>query len=555
MENILGYLDQQIIFDEFSLRQVEGKECKGQICKTICKALKRSFAKQKQRKFLCCCVPCYNEEKDDLIKTIHSTMDNIDFMKNKTRFNDDEVGRLLREYFESLEIVIVPIFDGCKAMAMTSSVRKWLNSDFPGSLQGMDTETSDEAAVHVRACSARWWYRCADRLPEDSLHKGDDDGSESDEESGIHLHNSLGRARLPAEEQKIGHEDPKDSYIYFQLIPIIKKTNHRKHNSHHWFFQGICSSLNPSLVFLTDCGTTYHSTCISRLVYALENGKDLIGVTARQRVSIPNTDFHPCEKTDLPFLRGNHQVQGKRPDPCWKCYLSYLLSAAPLQGFEFEATLILNASLFNLVEAMPVLPGPCQLLDWPRMKQHKVVHHYFDLLFNEDTVPRASTERNRLPQGHLNSGTRDESTEINHNFEPNPDDAPLLNSGEDPNLSTTEGTLSVATQSPLQQFFQTYFMKEEPSPTSIPNIDAIEEIKTVPSPTSDLEVGGTNATAPRGCPTLTFTEFLRVNMRLAEDRVLSFVTVFATGYGTKWIPGATFYYQPEVTFQSLLTQR
>ena len=44
-------------------------------------------------------------------------------------------------------------------------------------------------------------------------------------------------------------------------------------------------------------------------------------------------------------------------------------------------------------------------------------------------------------------------------------------------------------------------------------------------------------------------------MRLAEDRILSFVSVFSTGYGTKWIPGATFYYQPEVQWNTLLTQR
>ncbi|RYH30583.1 hypothetical protein EON65_04695 [archaeon] len=54
---------------------------------------------------------------------------------------------------------------------------------------------------------------------------------------------------------------------------------------------------------------------------------------------------------------------------------------------------------------------------------------------------------------------------------------------------------------------------------------------------------------------ITFTEFLRVNMRLAEDRILSFVCVFSTGYGTKWIPGATFFYQPEIRWQTLLTQR
>jgi cellulose synthase/poly-beta-1,6-N-acetylglucosamine synthase-like glycosyltransferase len=54
---------------------------------------------------------------------------------------------------------------------------------------------------------------------------------------------------------------------------------------------------------------------------------------------------------------------------------------------------------------------------------------------------------------------------------------------------------------------------------------------------------------------LTLAEFMRVNMRLAEDRVLSFVSVFASGMGTKWVTGASFSYQPECRFQSLLTQR
>ena len=54
---------------------------------------------------------------------------------------------------------------------------------------------------------------------------------------------------------------------------------------------------------------------------------------------------------------------------------------------------------------------------------------------------------------------------------------------------------------------------------------------------------------------LTSAEFMRVNMRLAEDRILSFVAVFSTGYGTKWNTKATFFYKPEVRWESLLTQR
>ena len=41
------------------------------------------------------------------------------------------------------------------------------------------------------------------------------------------------------------------------------------------------------------------------------------------------------------------------------------------------ATLILNSAMFNLVEALPVMPGPFQLLHWQKMKEFKVVDEYF----------------------------------------------------------------------------------------------------------------------------------------------------------------------------------
>ena len=70
----------------------------------------------------------------------------------------------------------------------------------------------------------------------------------------------------------------------------------------------------------------------------------------------------------------------------------------------------------------------------------------------------------------------------------------------------------------------------------------------------------------------------KANMRLAEDRVLSFIIVFGTGeffhnisigrfiieffmvyliigMGTKWVPGATFMYEPEISFYMWLEQR
>ena len=571
MEGVLGPLDQSIVVDEFTYSQVKEAECLGQVCRKVCKELKRSLGKDR-RKFLCVCVPCYNESTDDLMKTIASLMENVDFMKHKTRFNDDEVGKTLKDDFESLQIVIVPIFDGYKAMDRT--MKEWLVSDFPGSLDGMDLASAPEL-VHVRVCSARWWYYCWDTLRKES------NAEEFDPSKSDHLNGSL----LKAAAEHITRESTTssaESYIHFQLVPIIKKTNHRKHNSHHWFFQGICVGLNASLVFLTDCGTTYQETCVARLVYALRTKRDLIGVTARQRVETPNPNFHPCEKTKLPFLSGKHEGIGSHP--CWKCHLSYLLSAAPLQGFEFEATLILNSALFNLVEAMPVLPGPCQLLDWPRMRKYRVVEEYFDLLFNEDTVVTGSeaVRKRPLPRGYQNSiGTLDMSRTSSCNSVcessrsmtslnslvvssttedcPPENDQHASNSGDHRNLPRPRETINptVATDDNKSLNANGYGASDEASidDDDISELHIRSSVSALPPPprsTKDLE---NNETVKPAGPILTFTEFLRVNMRLAEDRVLSFVTVFSTGFGTKWIPGATFYYEPEVTFQTLLTQR
>jgi hypothetical protein len=37
--------------------------------------------------------------------------------------------------------------------------------------------------------------------------------------------------------------DDDDKILYFYKCPIMKRLNHRKHNSHHWFFDSICEGL------------------------------------------------------------------------------------------------------------------------------------------------------------------------------------------------------------------------------------------------------------------------------------------------------------------------
>eukprot|EP00599_Poterioochromonas_sp_BG-1_P001820 CAMPEP_0173132504 /NCGR_PEP_ID=MMETSP1105-20130129/188_1 /TAXON_ID=2985 /ORGANISM="Ochromonas sp., Strain BG-1" /LENGTH=298 /DNA_ID=CAMNT_0014044029 /DNA_START=1222 /DNA_END=2115 /DNA_ORIENTATION=- len=123
--------------------------------------------------------------------------------------------------------------------------------------------------------------------------------------------------------------------------------------------------------------------------------------------------------------------------------------------------------MFNLVEALPVMPGPCQIFRWKLMEHYQVPKKYLEIL----AAKEKSVDYRRNIQ--LNSRQRNE------------------------NMTVEEL--------------------------------ALQE--------------------------MTYYNCLLPEMRLAEDRILSFVAVFLTGLSTKWIPGATFYYEPCVTWQDLLKQR
>jgi hypothetical protein len=204
------------------------------------------------------------------------------------------------------------------------------------------------------------------------------------------------------------------------------------------------------------------------------------------------------------------------------------MSPCPLQGFEFEATLIMNSAMFNLVEALPVMPGPCQLLNWQKMKEFRVVEEYFNLLFKGESDKRVPS----MPYKFKRMGRAGSNSPLNRSRSGSTGSTPR---------SVTSGSAGSG---------------GSPSNSAA---SAIEDGAPLTNRVSTGSVAASSRPDPHGPadPTggITFTEFLRVNMRLAEDRILSFVCVFSTGFGTKWIPGATFFYQPEIRWETLLTQR
>jgi len=75
------------VFDYYSSSEVNSDEaeCEGFVAKNVCGYLKNNALDRK--KYLCVCVPCYNEGLWDFIKTLISLMENFEFMQNTVRKN------------------------------------------------------------------------------------------------------------------------------------------------------------------------------------------------------------------------------------------------------------------------------------------------------------------------------------------------------------------------------------------------------------------------------------------------------------------------------------
>jgi hypothetical protein len=83
-------------------------------------------------------------------------------------------------------------------------------------------------------------------------------------------------------------------------------------------------------------------------------------------------------------------------------------SPCPEQGFEFEANLILNSAMFNLVEALPVMLGSLSVSG-----QSKVVDEYFNLLFEGEAskkLPQLHKTSKRMKPSKIEANKNDELT-------------------------------------------------------------------------------------------------------------------------------------------------
>jgi cellulose synthase/poly-beta-1,6-N-acetylglucosamine synthase-like glycosyltransferase len=182
--------------------------------------------------------------------------------------------------------------------------------------------------------------------------------------------------------------------IFLFPIFITKFCNYQKFNSHLLFFS-LCHLQKPDFVFLTDCGTLYNDDCIYQLLeYLYKKHKKIIGVTAKQKVM--------NNLTRQQIL----QYPSWWPNKKDRTFLFLLLdeifwwmSPAPLQGFEFESSFLINTSMFTLIKLLPVLPGPCQMIWWKHLdKQHNLDNTILDSYFknlnidiNDENIIKVNT--------------------------------------------------------------------------------------------------------------------------------------------------------------------
>ena len=82
-----GPLEGQAVIDNFTFEDVKESECKAFPSRNIGRYL-IDRAKAENTKYLCVCVPAYNEDLEELLKTLVSLMENFDFMIKKVSFHD-----------------------------------------------------------------------------------------------------------------------------------------------------------------------------------------------------------------------------------------------------------------------------------------------------------------------------------------------------------------------------------------------------------------------------------------------------------------------------------
>lgn len=82
------------VIDNFTYEDVRESHCVAQIATNICKSL-LEVAHLEGKTFLAVCCPAYNEEAEEMLKTMISMMQSFDYMRNKVSHDNVSQGILV----------------------------------------------------------------------------------------------------------------------------------------------------------------------------------------------------------------------------------------------------------------------------------------------------------------------------------------------------------------------------------------------------------------------------------------------------------------------------
>ena len=140
---------------------------------------------------------------------------------------------------------------------------------------------------------------------------------------------------------------------------LLKHSNHRKINSHEWFFMAHVPNTSCPFAFTTDTGAVFRPRTVDMLSAHLEAHTNCVAVTGRQRV----------------MSEGNQRVLGRGFDAEHDSWFEWCLRC--LQGYDFELDHVSGKAANCSAGLLPCLHGPCAMFRYIDI-DGRCLEEYFD---------------------------------------------------------------------------------------------------------------------------------------------------------------------------------
>jgi len=143
---------------------------------------------------------------------------------------------------------------------------------------------------------------------------------------------------------------------------LLKRFNHKKINTHEWFFRAHCPDSGCAYALTTDTGAVFRKGSVRRMIDYLLEHENVAAVTGRQRVM---SEYH-----QRVLGREAHGEPAERDSAFERCMRL-------LQGFDFEIDHTGGKAASCAAGLLPCLHGPCAFFRFGAIRG-RCLDEYFD---------------------------------------------------------------------------------------------------------------------------------------------------------------------------------